>query len=425
MADTLPSHLVLYDDPAFRMALRQFEDACDHLEIPEGVRARLRYPKRTGIVSIPVRMDDGRTEMFMGYRVQHHLSLGPTKGGLRYHPKVSLGEVAALAMWMSWKCALMGLPYGGAKGGITCDPHAMSTGEIERMTRRFTQEILPLIGPQIDVMAPDVGTNEQTMAWIYDTYSMHEGHAVQAIVTGKPVALGGSVGRREATGRGVIECVAWQVERMGLSWEDLRLVIQGLGNVGGVAAVEATLRGARVVGVSDVAGGLYNPKGLPIFALLDHIAEHGSLAECAEGDRVTNEELLALECEVLVPAALERQITHENAAKLRCRIVAEGANGPTTPDADKILADAGIAVLPDICANAGGVTVSYFEWVQDMQSVFWTEQEIVSRMRDLLRGALDRIHMMAAERRISMRLAATCLGVEKVAQSKVLRGLYP
>jgi len=354
----LPDFFAVYDDPTFRMALAQYDEACEHLELSDTTRARMRVPKRTAIVSVPVRMDSGATEMFMGYRVQHHLSLGPTKGGLRYAPQVSLGEVAALAMWMSWKCALVGLPYGGAKGGVSCDPRALSAGERERLTRRFTQEVLPVIAPDIDVMAPDMGTDAQTMAWIYDTYSMHQGYAVPAIVTGKPVELGGSLGRREATGRGVIECIDITLARREEGWGALNVAVQGFGNVGSVVAAECVRRGAHVVAVSDVTGGLYNPKGLPIEDLLAHVAAKGSLACATGGDAVTNAELLELPCDVLVPAALERQITGENAARLRCRILAEGANGPTTPDADAVLADADITVLPDIVCNAGGVEIS-------------------------------------------------------------------
>src|SRR5215469_3555556 len=327
----------IYEHPTFRMACQQFELVAEHLQIPEEERARLKFPKRSMAVALPIRMDNGRTQVFSGYRVQHHLTLGPTKGGLRYHPDVALGEVAALAMWMSWKCALTGLPYGGAKGGIACDPRVMSADEVERLTRRYTQEMVPFIGPQVDVMAPDLGTNEQIMAWMMDTYSMHAGYTVPSIVTGKPVGLGGSLGRREATGRGVGYLVNRATDALGLDINKCRTVIQGFGNVGSVAAFSLARYGAKIIAVSDVNGGIHNSNGLDLWKLEKHLAQNKTVAGFPESEPVTNDQLLLLPCEILVPAALERQITGANAAKIKCRILAEAANGPTTPAADKIL----------------------------------------------------------------------------------------
>ena len=417
--------MLTYAGPTYEMAVKQFEIAADYLELSQEARERVRVPKRAMIVSVPTRMDDGRVVMFAGFRVQHNLSLGPCKGGLRYSPEVDLGEVAALAMWMSWKCALVGLPYGGAKGGICCDPATMSRGEIEGMTRRFTQEILPLIGPDVDIMAPDLGTNEQTMAWIMDTYSMHAGHAVPGIVTGKPVTIGGSLGRREATGRGVFYSVQEVLTLLGMPLQNARVVVQGFGNVGSVCASLLWMTGAKVLAVSDIKGGVYNARGLDIEALRRHVDTTGSVTGFAESEPVTNEELLTLECDVLIPAAVERQITGANAGRLRCRVLAEGANGPTTPEADAILDEAGVFIIPDVLCNAGGVIVSYFEWVQDLQNYFWTEDEVNSRLREILSRAFRRVHEIHVRERLPMRLAALSLGVRKVAEAKTLRGLFP
>ncbi len=412
--------------PAFAMACQQYDRVADILNIGQSERVRTRTPKRAFIVTIPTRMDDGRTEIFCGYRVQHHLSVGPTKGGLRYHPDVTLGEVAALAMWMSWKCALTGLPYGGAKGGVACDPHKMSRGELERMTRRFTQEMIPFIGPHIDVMAPDVGTNEQVMAWMMDTYSMHEGHPVPQIVTGKPVNLGGSAGRKEATGRGVAYLVNRTLDNLGMKSEGVRVVVQGFGNVGSVAAQNLHRFGAIIVGVSDHTGGVFNKNGLDVNKLIDYHAQRGSLDGYKEdGDRITNEELLQLDCDVLIPAALERQITDKNVRKLRCRILAEAANGPTTVEADDVLHQSDIFVIPDILCNAGGVIVSYFEWVQDLQSFFWTEAEVNDKLYRQLETAYHQVLALAKKQKLYMRDAALALGISKIAQAKHLRGLFP
>lgn len=413
--------------PAFVMACQQYDRVADYLNIPQSERIRTKMPKRAFIVTVPTRMDDGRTEVFAGYRVQHHLSVGPTKGGLRYHPDVTLGEVAALAMWMSWKCSLCGLPYGGAKGGVTCDPHKMSRDELERMTRRFTQEVIPFIGPHIDVMAPDLGTNEQTMAWIMDTYSMHVGNPVPQIVTGKPVALGGSAGRREATGRGVAYLVNRTLDNLKLSTEGARIAVQGFGNVGSIAAQQLHRFGAKVVAVSDYTGGVYNPAGLDVNALIDYVEQHKHLGELSGyGDRVTNAQLLELDCDVLIPAALERQITRDNAGKLRCRVLAEGANGPTTFEADALLRQRDdLTVIPDVLCNAGGVIVSYFEWVQDLQSFFWSEAEVNDKLYRQLELAHHQVLQFAKKHNLYLRDAALALGINKIAEAKRLRGLFP
>jgi len=416
----------VYDHPTFRMACQQFDLVADHLGLAEDARARAKFPKRSVTVSLPIERDNGATQVFPGYRVQHHLTLGPTKGGLRYHPDVTLGEVAALAMWMSWKCALTGLPYGGAKGGIACDPRSLSRGEIERLTRRYTQEMIPFIGPQIDVMAPDVGTNEQTMAWMMDTYSMQVGYTVPSIVTGKPVALGGSLGRRESTGKGVAYLINRAMDTVGLKTSGATAVVQGFGNVGSVAAYALANFGFKIIAVSDASGGLFNARGLDTWKLNDHVAQHGSIAGFPEAEPITNEQLLTTPCDVLVPAALERQITGANAARLQCRILAEGANGPTTPEADEILrARPEIFVIPDILCNAGGVVVSYFEWVQDLQSFFWSESEVLDKLYRILEGAFVQTLTLSRKEKIPMRLAALSLGIKRVVEAKKLRGLYP
>ena len=416
----------IYDHPTFRMAARQFDLVADHLQIPDAERGRLKFPKRSMTVALPIRRDDGRTEVFTGYRVQHHLTLGPTKGGLRYHPDVTLGEVAALAMWMSWKCALTGLPYGGAKGGIACDPSKMSITEIEHVTRRYTQEMIPFIGPQVDVMAPDLGTNEQIMAWMMDTYSVYAGHTVPSIVTGKPVGLGGSLGRREATGRGVAYLVNRATDALGLDMSKCTAVVQGYGNVGSVTALSLARYGAKVITVSDVSGGIYNKNGLDLWKLEKHVAEKKTVVGFPESEPVSNEQLLLLPCEILVPAAMERQITEANAAKIKCRILAEAANGPTTPEADVILNQRPeIFLIPDILCNAGGVVVSYFEWVQDLQSFFWSETEVVDKLFRILENAWTQILNTSRKEKIPMRLAAMSMGVKRVQEAKKMRGLFP
>ena len=408
------------------MACQQFDLVADYLQIPDAERDRLKFPKRSMVVALPIHRDDGSTQVFTGYRVQHHLTLGPTKGGLRYHPDVTLGEVAALAMWMSWKCALTGLPYGGAKGGITCDPRVLSITELERLTRRYTQEMIPFIGPQVDVMAPDVGTNEQVMAWMMDTYSVHVGSTVSSIVTGKPVGLGGSVGRREATGRGVGYLINRAMDVLELKAEQCTAVVQGFGNVGSVTAYSLAKYGVKVIAVSDVNGGIYNKNGIDLWALEKHIAETKSIENFPGTEPITNEQLLVTPCDILVPAALERQITGENAAKIQCRILAEAANGPTTPEADVIIAQRPeIFLIPDILCNAGGVIVSYFEWVQDLQSFFWTESEVVDKLFRILETAFTQILALHRKQKISMRLAALSLGVKRVQEAKRMRGLFP
>jgi glutamate dehydrogenase (NAD(P)+) len=408
------------------MACQQFDAVAEHLQIPAADRARLKFPKRSLTVAVPVRRDDGRIEVFSGYRVQHHLTLGPSKGGLRYHPEVALGEVAALAMWMSWKCALAGLPYGGAKGGVACDPRSLTTGELERLTRRYTQEMIPFIGPQVDVMAPDLGTNEQVMAWMMDTYSVHAGHTVPSIVTGKPVGLGGSLGRREATGRGVGYLINRAMDTIGLDTGKATAVVQGFGNVGSVAAFSLAKYGVKILAVSDVQGGIFNVRGLDLWNLEKHVAEHNTVVGFPEADPISNEQLLSTTCDVLVPAALERQITEKNARSIRCRILAEAANGPTTPEADAILAQRDeIFIIPDILCNAGGVIVSYFEWVQDLQSFFWTETEVVDKLFRILETSFIQTLNMSRKQKISMRLAALSLGVKRVQDAKHMRGLFP
>lgn len=408
------------------MACQQFDEVANYLQIPENDRARLKYPKRSLTVSLPIHRDDGSIQVFSGYRVQHHLTLGPTKGGLRYHPDVTIGEVAALAMWMSWKCALTGLPYGGAKGGIECDPHKLSRNELERLTRRFTQEMIPFIGPQIDVMAPDLGTNEQVMAWMMDSYSVYMGHSVPSIVTGKPVGIGGSLGRREATGRGVAYLVNRAMDTIRLEASESTAVIQGYGNVGSIAALSLARFGVKIIAVSDVQGGVYNQKGLDLWKLNHHLAEKKTVVGFPESQAISNEQLLLTPCDILVPAALERQITEKNAGKIQCRILAEAANGPTTPEADKILQQRPeIFIIPDILCNAGGVVVSYFEWVQDLQSFFWRETEVVDKLYRTLETAFVQVLNQAKKENLPMRLAALSLGVQRVREAKQIRGLFP
>ncbi len=408
------------------MACQQFDSVADQLQIPVADRDRLKFPKRSMTVALPIRRDDGTTEVFSAYRVQHHLTLGPTKGGLRYHPDVELGEVAALAMWMSWKCALTGLPYGGAKGGIACDPRKLSAGELERITRRYTQEMIPFIGPQVDIMAPDLGTNEQVMAWMMDTYSVHMGYSVPSIVTGKPVLLGGSLGRREATGRGVAYLVNRAADTVGLDCGKATAVVQGFGNVGSVAALSLAKYGVKIIAVSDAFGGIYNAAGLEVWQLDRYVAEHKTVVGFPEAEPISNAQLLETPCDILVPAAMERQITGENAARIQCRILAEGANGPTTPEADAILqARPEVFVIPDILCNAGGVVVSYFEWVQDLQSFFWNESEISDKLFRILEGAFMQTLNLSRKRGIPMRQAALSLGISRVHEAKKARGLFP
>jgi glutamate dehydrogenase (NAD(P)+) len=408
-----------------RVAVEQFMQAADLLGLEEDIRARLVEPRRSLVVNFPVRRDDGEVQIFTGYRVQHTLAMGPTKGGVRYAPGVSMGECAALAMWMTFKCALVGLPFGGAKGGVRCDPNRMSAGELERLTRRYASEILPIIGPERDVPAPDMATGEREMAWIMDTYSQQVGHPVPEVVTGKPTVLGGTAGRRAATGLGAVFCIEAALAHLRWNLAGQRVVVQGIGNVGAVIARELSARGARIVALSDVTGGLASPAGLDVENVLAWVAEHRFLRGCPGGEELDRREVLEVPCDILVPAALEGQITAENAGRLDCRLVAEAANGPTTPEADAILAERGILVLPDVLVNAGGVTVSYFEWVQDQQKYFWTEDEVAERLQRLLLQAFDRMLETAARRRVCWRTAALSVAVERIAEALRLRTIYP
>ena len=412
------------DTPTFRLAVAQFDQAAEAMGLDPNLRERLKLPQRSLVVSLPVRMDDGHVEVFTGYRVQHDSSRGPSKGGVRYHPDVNLGEVAALAMWMTWKCALAGLPYGGAKGGVTVVPKQLSPAELQRLTRRYAAEIFPLIGPDKDVPAPDVGTDAQVMAWMMDTYSQQVGYAVPGVVTGKPLSIGGSLGREEATGRGVVYVTQEVLHHLKLPIENATVAIQGFGNVGSHTARIMQQQGARVIAVSDVHGGIYNSNGLNVMELLRRDPSQ-PLHDTKLGDTITNEELLRLECTVLVPAALSEQITSKNASSLSCRILSEGANGPTTLEADCILADKDIFVIPDILANSGGVIVSYFEWVQDLQRFFWSASDIRNRLQDIITSAFQRTLHFSTERRVSMRMAALISGIDQVAQAHLQRGLYP
>lgn len=415
------------DNPTFRLAVAQFDQAAERMNLDPNLRQRLKLPERSLLVAIPVRMDSGDVKVFTGYRVQHDSARGPCKGGIRYHPDVNLGEVAALAMWMTWKCALAGLPYGGAKGGVQVAPDQLSRGELQRLTRRYASEIFPIIGPDKDVPAPDVGTNAQIMAWIMDTYSQQVGFSVPGVVTGKPLSIGGSLGREDATGRGVV-CVTMEaMQGRGIQIEGATVAVQGFGNVGSHTARIMQESGARVIAVCDHSGGLYNSKGLDIPELIKRYRYDGhvSFRDLKMGDWISNEELLALECTVLVPAALSEQITEKNADKVRCAILAEGANGPTTLEADQILGANGVFVVPDILANAGGVIVSYLEWVQDVQRFFWKATDIQDRLRDIITAAFHRTVEFSAHEKVPMRMAALMSGIDEVAQAHLARGLYP
>lgn len=411
---------------AYAVALGQLDRVFNFMNLDEDIRSYLRTCQRELIVHFPVKMDDGSIRMFTGFRVHHNMVKGPTKGGIRYHPEVTLDECRALAMWMTWKCALMDLPYGGAKGGVIVDPAKLSQRELEKMTRRYATEISLFIGPERDIPAPDVGTNAQIMAWIMDTYSMHRGYSIPAIVTGKPVAVGGTLGRESATGLGVTYITrAILKQRFGRSLEDATVAIQGFGNVGGWTARTMHERGARIVAVSDVRGGIYNPRGLDLRQLQRHVKETGSVVGFNGADAITNSELLELEVDILVPAALEGQITAQNAPRVRATIIAEGANGPTTPEADEILADKGVLVIPDIICNAGGVVVSYFEWVQGLQSFFWSEGEVRQQMERTLLDNLDAVIATTTRRKCDMRTAAYVIAIERIQEAMRLRGFYP
>ncbi len=406
-------------------ALEQLDKAAERLELDPQIYQHLRHPKRSLIVSVPFKTDAGDLEVLTGFRVQHSMTLGPSKGGIRFHPDVDLDEVTALAMLMTWKCALMGLPYGGAKGGVRCDPLKLSLRELERVTRRYASEIYLCIGPDRDIPAPDMGTNEQVMAWVMDTYSMQRGATVPGVVTSKPVLLGGSLGRVEATGRGVAYVTAEAMAHLGLPLQGARVVIQGFGNVGSIAARSLHEMGCRVVAVSDVQGGIYRPEGLDLPALLAAQRAGQWVRQYPEGEPVTNEEILALPCEVLIPAALGGQLTSANAGAIQARLIVEGANGPATAEADRLLQSRGVFIIPDILANAGGVIVSYFEWVQDLQFFFWKEEEVNSRLRDILTTAFHRTLTLARQDRADLRTAALMEAVTRVARATKLRGIYP
>jgi glutamate dehydrogenase (NAD(P)+) len=414
-----------FNNEVFYMAQRQLDEVAELMNLDAGIHERLRYPRKSLIVSVPIKLDNGATKVFMGYRVQHDQTLGPTKGGIRFHHDVNLGEVAALAMWMTWKCSLLNLPYGGAKGGVCCFPEEMSLGEQERLARRYTTEILNIIGPERDIPAPDMYTNEQIMAWIMDTYSNFIGYAVPGVVTGKPVAVGGTLGRTEATGRGVAYTVVRALEQLKLGIEVPTAAVQGFGNVGSITAKYLHEHGVKVVAVSDVHGGIYSEHGLDVPSLLKHVRDRGSVLDFPGAQRITNAELFALPVDVLVPAALANVITGENAHVIQAKILAEGANGPVTPEADKILRDKGCYVIPGILANAGGVVVSYFEWVQDIQHLFWSEEEVVNKLYYLMGKAFDDVFKLTQEKHVDPRTAAMMLGVGRVAEAKKLRGLYP
>jgi glutamate dehydrogenase (NAD(P)+) len=409
----------------YTVAVAQFDEAAERLGLSQSLRAILRMPKRELIVNFPVRMDNGDVEMFTGYRVQHNINRGPAKGGIRFSPEVSLDEVRALAMWMTWKCAVVGIPFGGAKGGVICDPHKLSRTELERLSRRYATEISILIGPNSDIPAPDMNTNPQIMGWMMDTFSMHQGYSVPAVITGKPLAIGGSEGRLEATARGVQVVTREAMRDLGMRPEDCTVVVQGFGNVGSISARLLHEMGCRVVGLSDIQGGVYNANGIDVHRALRFSKEHGNLKGMPETEPVTNAELLELPCDVLVPAALENQLTGRNASRVRASLVIEAANGPTTPDADRIFNDRGITVVPDILANAGGVTVSYFEWVQDLQRFFWSENEINHRLESIMERSYRSVHLKAMEQETNLRMGAYLLAVARVAEATEIRGVYP
>lgn len=410
---------------AFDMALQQFNAAADKLDLDPGLRRILSKCKRELTVHFPVRMDDGTVQVFTGYRVEHNFSRGPAKGGLRYHPQVDLEEVKALSMWMTWKCAVVGIPYGGAKGGVICDPKTMSMGELERLTRRYTTEISLMIGPERDIPAPDVNTNPQVMAWLMDTYSMHKGYSVPAVTTGKPLAIGGSEGRNEATARGCIYTVREAAKVRGIDLKGATAVVQGFGNAGGAAARFLAEEGAKIIAVSDSKGGAFNPAGLNPWDLVRYKEETGSVVGAPRTERISNENLLELECDILIPAALEKQITDKNAPRMKTKLIGEAANGPTTPEADEILTAKGTLIVPDILANAGGVTVSYFEWVQDLMAFFWTLEEINAKLEGIMVRSFRDVKRMADEYGVNMRVAANMLAIKRVADATMIRGIYP
>jgi glutamate dehydrogenase (NAD(P)+) len=416
----------LYDSDVFKMACRQFDKAADAINLPDTIRDRTKYPRRCMVVSLPVRRKDGSVTVFEGYRVQHNLSTGPSKGGIRFHQNVTIGEVAALAMWMSWKCSLVGLPYGGAKGGVIVDPNQLTENELEHLARRYMQELVAFVGPHTDVPAPDVGTNEKIMGWMMDTYSNHVGHLAPAVVTGKPIALGGSQGRREATGAGVAYLVKKYLEDMKVPINKATVVIQGFGNVGSETAIALAGYGAKIIGISDYTGGIHNAKGIDIKKALEFVKYQKVLRDFDGGEPITNEALLELKCTVLIPAALERVITEKNAPKLKCRLLAEAANGPTTNRADKLLEQRDdIELIPDVLCNSGGVIVSYFEWLQNLSSFYWERDEVMKKLFAILDKAKDSVEYQKRKFKFSRRLAALTLGIQRVADAKQSRGLFP
>ena len=410
---------------AYDVALENFDSAADALDLSQDIREMIKYPERVLTVSVPVRMDDGHIHRFQAYRVQHSTVRGPSKGGIRYHPQVTLDEVKALATWMTWKCAVVNIPFGGGKGGVTCDPKHMSQGELERMTRRYASAILPLIGPEQDIPAPDVYTNSQTMAWIMDTYSMTKGYPIPGVVTGKPISLGGSLGRNEATGRGVFYTIQSACEHLGIPLRGATVAVQGFGNAGSIAALLLHEAGARVIAASDSTGCVYSRNGLDIHGLI-HLKElTGHVEGFPESDPIDPAELLALQCDILVPAALENAVHADNAAQVKAKIVAEAANGPLTPAADRILERKGVFIIPDILCNAGGVTVSYFEWVQDEQHLFWEAQDVYNRLERVMKTSFRDVLKIHTDRKVPMRVAANMLGIGRVAEAVQIRGIYP
>jgi glutamate dehydrogenase (NAD(P)+) len=416
----------LYDSDVFKMACRQFDKAADAINLPENLRDRTKYPKRCLSVALPIRRDDGSITVFEGYRVQHNLSTGPSKGGVRFHQNVTIGEVAALAMWMSWKCSLVGLPYGGAKGGVIVDPRQLSQEELERLSRRYMQELVGFVGPHVDVPAPDVGTNEKIMGWMMDTYSNHVGHIEPAIVTGKPISLGGSQGRREATGAGVAYLAKRYLEDLGIPLSETTVAVQGFGNVGSETALALQNYGARIIAISDYTGAIYNQKGIDVKKAQAYVQSQRVLHDFDGGEPISNEQLLELECTVLAPCALERVITDKNAEKLRCRVLAEGANGPTTNSADRIIEDRGdIEIIPDVLCNSGGVIVSYFEWLQNLQNYYWERDEVMTKLFAILDKAKSSVEYQKRKFKFGRRLAALTLGIQRVADAKAARGLFP
>jgi len=413
------------EESPYQMALRQFDEAVKYLKLKRGIVEYLRYPKRELTVNFPVKMDNGSVKIFTGYRVHHNIVLGPAKGGIRYHPDVTLDEVRALAMLMTWKCAVAGLPYGGAKGGVVCNPKNLSLQEKENLTRRYATEITLMLGPESDIPAPDMGTDSQIMAWIMDTYSMHKGYSVPAVVTGKPVSIGGSLGRGEATGRGVMIITQEVCKHLGMPFEGATVVVQGYGKVGVVAAYLLQEQGCKIIAASDTGGCIYNPDGFDACDVLRHKKETKSVVGYPGADTISSEEFWELPCDILIPAAMEGQITAENAPRIEAKLIVEGANGPTTPDADMILRERGIPVIPDILANAGGVIVSYFEWVQGLQSFFWSEEEINRKLETIITKSFADVWAVAQERGVDMRTAALVRAIDRVAEALLIRGIYP